>query len=119
MGEPEGLIIEGARLATAGARDLWWRVRPRDEPPVLALARVRARLELLLHALHGEALPILPADPEPRPTWLARVLGRAPRHLASAGALAATDGARLWLPRALDAGAGEGPALDRYRLLAV
>ena len=119
MGEPEGLLIEGARVAVAGARDLWWRLRPAGEPAVLALGRVRQRLELLLSALYGETLPILPADPEPAPTWLARLFGRAPRHLARAGALPATDGERVWLPRALDARDGEGAALDQYRLLAV
>jgi nitric oxide reductase NorD protein len=119
MGEPEGLLIEGARLAAAGTRQLWWRVRPPGAAAVLALAQVRRRLELFLGALHGEPVPILPADPEPAPTWLARLLGRAPRHLAPAEALAATDGERVWLPRALDARAGEDAALDRYRLLAV
>jgi nitric oxide reductase NorD protein len=119
MGEPEDLIAEGARLATAGARDLWWRVRPPGAPPVLALVRVRPRLELLLRALYGEAFAILPADPDPASTWLARLLGGRARRRARSEALAATDGERIWLPRALDARAGEGAALDRYRLLAV
>ena len=43
----------------------------------LALIRVRARLELLLRALFGEAFAILPADPDRVPTWLARLLTRA------------------------------------------
>ena len=119
MGEAEGLIIEGARLATAGARDLWWRIRPPDQPPILALVRVRPRLELLLRALFGQAFAILPADADPAPTWLARVLAPPPRHLRRWDALAATDGERVWLPRALDARDGESAALDRYRLLAV
>jgi nitric oxide reductase NorD protein len=119
MGEPEGLLIEGARVAVAGARDLWWRVRPPTEEPRLALARVRARLELLLAALHGERVPILPADPEPPPTWLSRWLDRVPRHLAAVGALAATDGRHVWLPRQIDAREGEPAAYERYRLLAV
>jgi nitric oxide reductase NorD protein len=119
MGEPEGLLIEGARVAVAGARDLWWRVRPAAAAPDLALGPVRQRLELLLSALYGRRVPILPADPEPAPTWLARLFGRAPRHLAAVGAPAATDGRHVWLPRALDARDGEAGALDRYRLLAV
>lgn len=119
MSEPEGLLIEGARVAAAGARDLWWRLRPGREAPRLALGAVRARLELLLAALYGERIPILPADPEPPPTWLGRLLRRAPRHVRSPGALAGTDGQHVWLPRVLDAGAGEPPPLDRYRLLAV
>jgi nitric oxide reductase NorD protein len=119
MSEPEGLLVEGARVAVAGARDLWWRVRPATEAPRLPLGRVRQRLELLLSALFRERVSILPADPEPAPTWLARLLGRAPGHLVSAGARAATDGRHVWLPRALDARDGEPAALDRYRLLAV
>jgi nitric oxide reductase NorD protein len=119
VGEPEGLLIDGARIAIASARDLWWRVRPPTEAPVLALERVRHRLELLLAALHSRIIPIFPADPEPAPTLLSRLLGRAPRHLAAAAALAATDGRHLWLPRTLDARAGEPAALDRFRLLAI
>ena len=119
MGEPEGLLIEGARVAVAAARDLWWRARPPGEPPGLALEPLRARLELLLAALHGERIPILPADAEPAPTWLARLLGRAPRHLATAEALAATDGRHVWLPRRLDARDDEAARGDGYRLLAV
>ena len=119
MGEPEGLLIEGARVVVAGARDLWWRVRPASEAPALALGRVRQRLELFLDALYGGPVPILPGDPEPGPTWLARLLGHAPAHLVRAGALAATDGRHVWLPRTLDASHGEEAALDRYRLLAV
>lgn len=119
MGEPEGIIIEGARIAAAGARDLWWRVRPPAAAPVLALGRIRQRLELLITALYGRSVPIFPSDPEPAPTWLARLLGRAPRRLAAAGAPAATDGRHVWLPRVLDAGESEAAALDRYRLLAI
>ena len=119
MGEPEGLLIDGARIAIAGARDLWWRVRPPTGAPILALERMRHRLELLLHALHGRIISIFPADPEPAPTWLSWLARRAPRHLASAGGLASTDGQHVWLPRTLDARDGEPAALDRFRLLAV
>ncbi|HYB41205.1 MAG TPA: hypothetical protein VEL75_05510 [Candidatus Methylomirabilis sp.] len=119
MGEPEGLLIEGARLAVAGARDLWYRIRPAGEPSVMALGRVRHRLELLLAALYGETVPILPADREPAPTWLARWLGRAPHHLVTAEPLAATDGRSLWLPRAIEAPDDENAAIERYHLLAV
>jgi nitric oxide reductase NorD protein len=119
MGEPEGLIIEGARIAVTGARDLWWRVRPPAAPPVLALGLVRRRLELLLHAVCGEPLAIYPSDDEPAPTWLARVLGRAPRHLLARAAAAGTDGRHIWLPRILPATDGHAAAMDRYRLLAV
>ena len=119
MGEPEGLLIEGARVALAGARDLWWRARPHAEEPRLDLASVRKRLELLLGALHDQRIPILPADPEPPPTWLARLLGRAPRHLGRVGALAATDGHHVWLPRQIETREGQPVTYEQYRLLAI
>ncbi len=119
MGEPEGLLIEGARVAVAAARDLWWRARPREASPDVALTPLRARLEMLLAALHGARLPILPTDPEPAPTWLARLLRRVPHHLVTEEALAATDGRRVWLPRRLDARFDPVTGGDRYRLLAV
>src|SRR5262245_53024210 len=108
MGEPEGLLIEGARLAVASTRDLWFRVRAVPGSPVVALGQVRHRLELLLRALYGETVPVLPADLEPASTWLARLLGRAPRHLVVDTPLSATDGRRVWLPRAVQARHGEG-----------
>ena len=119
MAEPEGLLIEGARLATATARDLWWRVAPPSERVQLPLTRVRQRLEFFLGALYAGAPTLLPADAPPAPVWLARLTGRAPRHLRVRTATAATDGAHIWLPRALDASKGEATALAAYRLLAV
>lgn len=119
MAEPEGLLIEGARLATRAARDLWWRAAPPGERARLPLARIRRRLELFLAALYAEAPAILPADPPPAPVWLARLVGRAPRHLVRRIATAATDGVRIWLPREIDAADGESRALATYRLLAV
>jgi len=119
MAEPEGLLIEGARLATSAARDLWRRRSPPDGRSVLPLARVCQRLELFVHALDAEAPPIVPADPPPAPVWLARLMGRAPRHLAPRNATASTDGARIRLPRTLDTSEGEPRAWATYRLLAV
>jgi nitric oxide reductase NorD protein len=119
MGEPEGLLIEGARVAVAGARDLWYRVRPAEAAPHLALGAVRARLELFLGALYDARIPILPADPAPPPTWLARLLGKAPRHLALAEAPPSTDGRHVWLPRVLEGPSEADSLLQRYRLLAV
>jgi hypothetical protein len=119
MAEPEGLLVEGARLATIAARDLWWRLAPPRERTMLPLLRIRQRLELFLGALYVEAPSILPADPPPAPTWVARLAGRAPRHLTSQTATAATDGAHIWLPRAVESSAGEARAVETYRLLAV
>ena len=74
MAEPEGLLIEGARLATIAARDLWWRLAPPRERARLPLVRIRQRLELFLGALYVGAPSILPADPPPAP-----VVARSPR----------------------------------------
>ena len=75
MAEPEGLLIEGARLATIAARDLWWRLAPPRERTMLPLARIRQRLELFLGALYVGAPSILPADPPPAPD-----VARSPRR---------------------------------------
>jgi nitric oxide reductase NorD protein len=117
--EPEGLLIDGARKAAVAARELWWRARPPQARGELPLARVKRRLELVVVALYGQTPVILPSDPPPRPTWLARVLGRAPRHLSTRSAQASTDGSSVWLPRAIATGDDEGAALATYRLLAL
>ena len=119
MADPEGLLIEGARLATTAARDLWRRVSPPAERAQLPLAQVRQRLDLFLAALYRGAPAILPSDPPPAPVWLARLVGRAPRHLRRRTAIASTDGTRIWLPRTLSAREGEARAMQTYRLLAV
>jgi nitric oxide reductase NorD protein len=117
--EPEGLLIEGARKAVVAARELWWRARPPQARGELPLARVKRRLELVVGALCGQTPVILASDPPPRPTWLARMFGRAPPHLSPRTPQASTDGASVWLPRAIETGDDEGAALATYRLLAL
>jgi nitric oxide reductase NorD protein len=118
--EPEGLLIDGARKVTVATRELWWRARPPRGRHELPLARVKRRLELVAGALYGDIPSILPSDPPPRPTWLARVLGRAPGHLSARTAPPGTDGASVWLPRAIETGADdEQAAVATYRLLAL
>jgi nitric oxide reductase NorD protein len=117
--EPEGLLIEGARRAAVVARELWWRARSPATRGELPLSRVKQRLELFTVALYGAVPPIRPSDPPPPPTWLARVLGRAQRHLASRTARATTDGTTIWLPRAIPVGGDDASAFTTYRLLAV
>jgi len=118
--EPEGLLIDAARRAAVAARELWWRARPPRVRGELPLARVKRRLELVTGALYGAAPAILPSDPPPRPTWLARVFGRAPGHLSARVAQASTDGASVWLPRTLEVGENdERAAVATYRLLAL
>jgi len=116
--EPEGLLIDGARKAAVAVRELWWRARPSQVRDELPLARVKRRLELVIGALYGDIPAILPSDPPPRPTWLARVLGRAPRHLSPRIAHPFTDGSSVWLPRAIETD-DEGAAVATYRLLAL
>jgi nitric oxide reductase NorD protein len=115
VAEPEGLVAEGARRAAVAARDLWRRAVPSPARSVLPLAHVKRRLELLLVALFDVTPPLVPADPPPAPTWLARVLQRTPRG--ATGALAATDGVAVWLPRALDG--AEAAGVVTYGLWAI
>jgi nitric oxide reductase NorD protein len=117
--EPEGLLIDGARRAAVAARELWWRARPPQARGELPLARVKRRLELVVGALYGDTPSILPSDPPPRPTWLARLLGRSPGHLSPRMAQACTDGVSVWLPRTLETVDDEAAALVTYRLLAL
>lgn len=119
MSDAEGLVIEGARRAAVAARELWWRARPPEARATLPLAYVKRRLELFVAALYDHVPPILPADPPPPPTWLARALGRAPRHVSMRTALASTDGTSIWLPRELASCHGETAASATFRLLAV
>jgi nitric oxide reductase NorD protein len=117
--EPEGLIIDGARKAALAARELWWRARPPRARHELPLARVLRRLELVTGALCGTVPAILPSDPPPRPTWLARAFGHAAAHLAPRTAPACTDGTSVWLPRVLATDGDERAATAAYRLLAL
>jgi nitric oxide reductase NorD protein len=117
VAEAEGLVIEGARRAAVAARQLWRRAVPAPARPEVPLAHVKRRLELVLTALFDAAPALVPADPPPAPTWLACVLGRAPRGRAAAGALAATDGVAVWLPRACEGDEAAGVAA--YRLWAI
>ena len=119
MAHAEDLLVEGARRATVAVRERWWHGRAAAERREIPLTRVKRRLDLFVTALCGLALPIEAADPRPAPTWLARALGRAPRHLDVPGALPSTDGARVWLPRTLRADEDEHDALRTYRLLAL
>ena len=90
-----------------------------DERPAVALDDVRRRLELLLAAVYGRAVPIVAAGaPEP-PGRLARLFRPVPPHLEGAELLAASDGERIHLPPSLDAEGGAEAALARYRLLAI
>lgn len=133
MAEPEEVIIEGAHRATALAARLW--SRHRRGPPRVELGEVRPRLELLLGALFGRALPIVPAEPPARPSFAGRLARRIPRHLIDDRPIASTDGQRVKLPPSIPLGTTEGERVQlptsvplgtdraatvtRYRLLAL
>jgi nitric oxide reductase NorD protein len=119
MAEAEDVIADAARHATVYAQALWRRHRPAPPgPPVVTLAEVAPRLDLLIAAAFGASLPLRIAQPPPPPTLLMRWAGR---HSAppQRTALPGTDGRHLWLPSALPAGAGTALALEHYRTLAL
>ncbi len=117
MSEPEDVLLDGAHLATGFVTALWRRRRP--GPPVLELAEVRGRLELLIAALFPTPPALVVAEPPARPTPMARWVHRVPRHLMDLRALPSTDGLRLRLPASLDAACVEPEAATLYRLFAV
>jgi nitric oxide reductase NorD protein len=120
MAEPEELLIEGARRATVVARELWRRARPPEARREVSLIDVRRRLELVVAAIYGDVAPIVPADPAPAPTWLARLFGAADDRPGGV-ARASTDGASIWLPRVLPVDDDDGTerTAATYRLLAM
>ena len=117
MSEPEDVLLEGAHAATTFITRLWR--RNRVGPRELRLVDVRRRLELLMSALYGNTSPIVIADAPARPSYIARVARRIPRHLIDVRALSGTDGRRIRLPRTIDAHRGDEEAFALYRLLAV
>jgi nitric oxide reductase NorD protein len=92
----------------------WLRERfgraPAPAPPVVHLEDVRRRLEVLLAALYGHEIPIVPAAE-------ARNGGRRDPRLPDD--VAGSDGERIHLPAQLDAAEGPDAALARYRLMAI
>ena len=119
MAEAEDVITDAARHATIYAQKLWRRHRPAPPgPPVLQLADVAARLDLLVTAALGPGLSLRPAQPPAPPTFLSRWLQRG-EPPASVQPLPATDGASIWLPPTWPASQGAEPAAERYRALAM
>jgi nitric oxide reductase NorD protein len=116
MAEPEDVILEAAHAATGVVAGLWR--RNRAGPPLLHLVDVRQRLELLAGAVYADPPPIVVAEPPARPSFIRRIAQRIPRHLLDTRPLPGTDGARIRLPRSLDA-RDEVGARAQYRLWAV
>ncbi len=117
MAEPEEVILDGAHAATEFVAGLWR--RHAANAPVLGLAETRRRLELLVLAYRGQALPVVAAEAPARPTLFGRIARRTPKHLVDLRALPSTDGARIRLPPRLHAAHGTVAAAAHYRLLAL
>jgi len=112
--EPRRIGVLPRLLRAVGLR------RPAAEaPPSVHLDDVRRRLEIFLAAVHGRPIQIATAEPPPAPGLLRRVFRRTPAHLRDAEPAASSDGERILLPAALDAGEGAETAVARYRLMAV
>jgi nitric oxide reductase NorD protein len=86
--------------------------------PTARLDDVRRRLELLLAAMYGHAIPVAAAEPPSDPGWLGSLFAAVPKHMRGAPAAASTDGERILLPPELPLGEGDD-APARFRVLAV
>ncbi len=118
MAEAEDVITDVARHATIFARDLWRRHRPAPKTPrPIELSAVAERINLLVTAVFGQALPIRIAQPPARITFL-QLLAKRRQGPSHDIALPAADAGSIWLPR--DLGIFDiGAALERYRVLAL
>jgi nitric oxide reductase NorD protein len=116
VAEPEEVIIEAARVATATARALWLRAAAPDVRP--RLSDLRSRLGLFVAMLFPDPLEIATAEPPAPRSLLARFALATPPHAQPAEALASTDGTRVRLPPELKDLAADA-VLPAYRLLAV
>jgi nitric oxide reductase NorD protein len=97
--EAEDVVLEGAERAAHAARALWRRGLAAEGLAPARAAEARRRLDLWQQASFGRSWPVAAQDAAPAPRWLARVLGRLPPWQLAPVACAATDGARLFLPR--------------------
>ena len=119
MAEPEELIIDAARHATAFVSRLWDHDNNASDSSC-TLSVCRQRLEFFLTAVHGHEVPVRVAQPPPPPSALSRLFGRIPQHLIETCPLPANDGARVFLPMQVDLGEKNGlSTLRLFRLLAL
>ncbi|MBA4267673.1 MAG: hypothetical protein C0453_21565, partial [Comamonadaceae bacterium] len=118
MAEAEDVITDVARHATVFTQRLWERHRAKAPPqPVVVLADVAPRLDLLIEAVFGASYRLRTAQTPARPTFLAHAFQRQSFPRAS-GALPATDGQCIWLPSEtglLDTHL----SMDRFRTMAL
>lgn len=117
MAEAEDVVVDAARHATVFIRDTWRRHYAQQADQPVALASLAQRLDLLLCAACGTALPLRVALPPARPTLLHRLFHRSayPRHRQ---ALPATSGDAIWLPAHLGTSNPE-EAGSLYRAMAL
>jgi nitric oxide reductase NorD protein len=114
-----GWVGSGRRLLLK-VRDRAQRARARirrglraDDPHV-PLERVQRRLELLLTAVYGRAIPIAPIETN---LWnRERVRQLASRDPRARESMPGIDGETIYLPAELAARAGDAEAISRYRL---
>lgn len=119
-GAPGARRVRRALLRSrADAEEQWDRWLSRITPTVVELEQVRRRLELLMAAFYGRAIPVEAVDGARHVGWLRRYVLRAHGEREASDALPRTDGERILLPRALDAAAGEAATVARYKLLAM
>jgi nitric oxide reductase NorD protein len=119
MPEAEDVLIDAAERATAAARALWRRDHAPPPKPGALLAKSERSLGFLLTACFGDRWPILPSDPPPPASWLARLIGRpAPWDIAPP-ASGFTDGTQIFLPRRLDVSANDQENCELLRLIAL
>lgn len=116
MAEAEDVLVDAARHATVFARRLWAQRRPERRPEALELASIAERLTILVQAVFGLHATLRVAQEPAPPTLLTRVFRSEllPRH---SGAIPATDGFSIWLPRRLPG--APAAVLAQYRCMAL
>lgn len=117
MAEAEDVITDAAMHAASYMQAHWRRHRANAAPPLLALADVSRRLELLCHSLFGAVFTFRPAQVPLPATVLSRLFQR-PQLPSRSAALPATDGSHIWLPPTLP-GSDAQAALAQYRVMAL
>jgi nitric oxide reductase NorD protein len=118
VAEAEDVITDAAIRATNFVQGMWRRHRANTPAtPLLALADIAQRLDLLIVAVFGRACPLRTAQAPARATFLAKTFQRQDRPRVQA-AIPATDGRCIWLPA--DTGLTDGAlALERFRTVAL
>src|SRR5688500_8340345 len=121
MAEPEELIIDAARHATAFVSRLWSRPGVKQDD-IESLPVHKHLLELLLAAAYATDIPVHVAQPPAPVSVLSRLFAPVPPHLAEPYALPANNGVQIFLPMrlALDPFASdETSSLKLFRVLAL